>query len=330
MSAQVTDPGLPQLALALAPEALTAVATTAGIDRPPSASDGRVELLKHVPGQRATISYTFGHQTEAPVRVIAKLYRSGRRAARMLRWLEALNRDVFPADEHVRVPSPIGLVEDLRMVLHRYIQGVDLRHVLGDKEGVEPLQLAARWLARLHSSRPLDELKVRSVDHEIEKALRWLEQVHTHVSDETKTHLSQARARLDQGPAELATADLRTIHRDYYYANLLWDGASVWAIDLDQLRIGDPAFDVGHFLAHLGVLSYRQTGRLTAFAEHADTFLCAYLAEAGSPALEARLPLYRAYTFLKLAATDVQRERPDWREAADALAGAACDEIEQL
>jgi hypothetical protein len=58
--------------------------------------------------------------------------------------------------------------------------------------------------------------------------------------------------------------------------------------------------------------------------------LCAYREEAGSPALEARLPLYRAYTLLKLAATEVQRERPGWRDAADAMASAACDEVERL
>lgn len=329
MTTRVDDPGLPQLALALTPGALGIVAEAAGLSASFAASDSQIELVKHVSGHRATISYTLAYQTEAPKRLIGKLYRSGRRAARMQRWLEALNRDVFPPDGDLRVPTPIGPVDDLHMLLYAYIDGVDLRHTIHEHD-YEPFALAARWLARLHDAPPLDELNVRTVEHQIEKSLRWLDAVQPGVSPETQQRLAHARDRLSQLLAAPPVAELCTIHHDYYYANLLWDGERIWAIDVDQLRIGDPALDVAHFLRHLQVLAYRQTGDFSAYDAQADTFLCAYREEAGSPAFEARLPLYRAYTLLKLAATEAQRERPGWREAADAMAGAACDEVERL
>jgi len=117
------------------------------------------------------------------------------------------------------------------------------------------------------------------------------------------------------------------IHRDFYYANLLWDGRQVWGVDFDQLRLGDPALDVGHFLAHLQTLAYRTTGDATAYTEQADVFLHSYLEHA--PAAHAadlapRLTFYRTQTFVKLAATAVRRQRPGWRPLAQALVDLAC------
>ena len=45
--------------------------------------------------------------------------------------------------------------------------------------------------------------------------------------------------------------------------------------------------------------------------------------------MRARLPAYRAYTFLKLAATEARRRRPGWEEQARTLVGLACEELER-
>ena len=326
---QPNDQRLSTLTRALSPEAFQLVHAACSLTPHFIASDSHAVLVKHVPGKRATIMYNFDHQTEAPKRIIGKLYRSGRRAARMQRWLTALNNDVFSHDEHLGVPQPIGLSDELRMVLHEYIEGDDLRHAL-DEAAHEPFALAARWLARLHSARPLDELKVRTVEHEIETSLRWLDAVQPHVSPEIQAQLIRARDRLSARLAAPPPAQLCAIHRDYYYANLLWDGERLWAIDLDQLRIGDPALDVAHFLAHLQVLAYRQTGDFAAYDPHGERFLTTYHDERPAAAIDARLPLYRAYTFLKLAATETQRARLGWRQAAEAFATRACAELDLL
>lgn len=327
---RVDDERLTTLAKALAPEAFGFVLSASGLQQEDVvASNSHIELVKHVPGQRATLLYRFEDQTKAPKRIIGKLYRSGRRAARMHRWLSALNADVFPNEGLVRVPQPIGISENLRMVLHDYIDGVDLRYAL-DEDGYKPFALAAHWLALLHNARPLDELKVRTVAHEIEKSIRWLDAVQPHVSPQLHQQLAHARDRLSQLLATPPAVELRTIHRDYYYANVLWDGERLWAIDLDQLRIGDPALDVAHFLAHLQILAYRQTGSFDSYEAQAQRFRNAYAGARPASEIDARLPLYGSYTFLKLAATEAERARDGWPEATEAFATRACAELDQL
>jgi thiamine kinase-like enzyme len=246
----------------------------------------------------------------------------------MQQWLRHLEGHVFSVESHLRVPAPLGLIEDLHMVVHRYIEGDDLRHVL-DADG-QSIMLAASWLARLHRSAPLEGLRVRTPEHEIEKAIRWLDDVQAHVSPDACAALEVLREALHDVLADPPAIELRTIHRDYYYANLLWDGERIWAIDLDQLRIGDPALDVAHFLAHLQVLSYRQTGSFEVLAEHGDIFVNTYFNETHRADVEAQLPLYRAYTFLKLAETEAKRQREGWKDVVEALALAASREVDQI
>jgi hypothetical protein len=45
--------------------------------------------------------------------------------------------------------------------------------------------------------------------------------------------------------------------------------------------------------------------------------------------LAPRVTLYRAYTFLKLAATEVARKQDGWDCMARTFAGLACQEIEE-
>ena len=42
------------------------------------------------------------------------------------------------------------------------------------------------------------------------------------------------------------------IHRDFYDAQVLWDSARAWIVDFDQLSVGDPALDLGHFVRAFG------------------------------------------------------------------------------
>lgn len=324
----IDDERLTTLASALAPEAFGHILSASGLQQEDSvASNSHVELVKHAPGRRATLLYSFGGQTKAPKCIIGKLYRGGRRPARIHGWLSALNSDVFPQTGRIRVPHPLGLSAELHMLLYAYIDGVDLRHALDEDEA---LMLAARWLAGLHDARPLAGLKFRTIEHEAAKSLRSLETVRTHVSPGISSQLGGARERLSQVLAAPPVVELRTIHRDYYYANLLWDGERIWAIDMDELRIGDPALDVAHFLTHLQVLAYRQTGDFAAYKAQGGQFRTSYFEALPTAEVDARLPIYGASTFLKLAATEVERQRDGWREATEAFAARACAELEKL
>lgn len=322
----IVDPELTTLADALSAAGQAEVMALTGLEPSSNASDRQVEVVKHVPGQRATLFYKFEGRAEASCRLTGKVYRSRRRAARIYHWLGTLEAGVFPPGGNVRVPHPVALSDALSMVLLEYIDGVDLRHVLEPK-GTPAFNAAARWLAALHDSPVLDESRVRTVADEIQKAIGWLDEVAPHVPYNVAARLGSARGRLVEIAASPPRAELCTVHRDYYYANVLWDGARLWGIDLDQLRTGDPALDVGHFLAHLETLAFVQTGDFGSLEPQAERFLQTYVNLRPPSGVIERIPLYKAYTFFKLAATAASRTPEGWRDGIDALSQRALEEL---
>ena len=117
------------------------------------------------------------------------------------------------------------------------------------------------------------------------------------------------------------------IHRDFYDAQVLWDGARAWIVDFDQLSVGDPALDLGHFVAHLASLAYRITGRPDAVAAPTRVLIETYLRFNPIP-IDSRLPFYKACTFMKLAAKEARRKREDWQQSVSVLTDLACEELE--
>jgi aminoglycoside phosphotransferase (APT) family kinase protein len=86
-------------------------------------------------------------------------------------------------------------------------------------------------------------------------------------------------------------------------------------VDFDEMRLGDPAFDVAHFCVYLQVLALRRHGSLGALAAAEARFLATY-AGASVRVLDRQLVAgFRAYTCLKVAKQLVRgtgvRPRPD-------------------
>jgi hypothetical protein len=101
--------------------------------------------------------------------------------------------------------------------------------------------------------------------------------------------------------AEAAGASLHDhtavgIHRDFYPAQILVDGPRLYLLDLDLYCAGDPALDVGNFMAHLAEQALREQGDPAALA-HVETALStSYLSRAGTRVERA----VSAYRFLSL------------------------------
>ena len=115
------------------------------------------------------------------------------------------------------------------------------------------------------------------------------------------------------------------IHKDFSHNNILWDGERLWGLDFDEIEIGDPALDVGHFLAQLEALA-PITGQVCAGA--ADRFLQSYRKRT-SLQLDLRLPFYKACTFLKMAENRVIRKKANWEQNTETLVGLAYREVDQ-
>ena len=304
------------------------VAEAAGIG--PDAARGLrcdAELLSQKAGDRWVIRYRLGGVDGRPIDVLGKLYRRRWRAWTTQYRLGALARAAVDVTGARSVQAPLGLDRDLGLLLLEYVEGHDLRHALASDGADRAFASAAGWLARLHQLDPLPRLRHVPPQQELAKATAWCASLAARLPDEAR-RLARTDERLQQIAASLPADAVSMVHRDFYYANVLWDGRQVWVLDLDQMRVNDPALDVGHFLAHLDVLAYRSTGDPRAHAKPGTHFLLAYEAASGATFRE-RLPAYRAYTFLKLAATEAKRRRAGWDVQARVLIGLAGEELER-
>ena len=87
------------------------------------------------------------------------------------------------------------------------------------------------------------------------------------------------------------------IHRDCYADQVLVDGEELYWLDLDLFCEGDPALDVGNFIAHLMEDGLRHHDDIDALRPHQDALLEAFLQD--SPQVNERTPT--GWTLLALA-----------------------------
>ncbi len=106
------------------------------------------------------------------------------------------------------------------------------------------------------------------------------------------------------------------VHKDFHYKHVLVDGG-LRVIDFDEVRLGDPAYDVAHFCVHLRLLACRTLGDPDGYAGLERAFLVAYTRRGGAVPID-RYAWFATYTCLKIAkqlcTTRGVRPRPDGDE----------------
>ncbi|MEN8184301.1 MAG: phosphotransferase [Myxococcota bacterium] len=329
MQSSRADPALRALDRALDAELmLPLVAQAAGLTAEERAGlRCSPDVLNHKPGRRCTIRYTLarssGQQTLGSIPpVIGKLYRSRDRAMRAYERMEALGSTEPGGCGVPSIPACLMPVRSLGLFFQECVDGTELDHVVASEEADAAVVLAARWLLRLHASPRLAGLRELSFEHALTKVDDWCTEIAARLSPSGAAGLRRARDGLHELAAAMPGCSPAMIHRDFYHAQVLWNGQRIWVLDFDELCVGDPALDVGHFLAHLEYKAYLWTGRADAFQESEAVFAGTYR-ESAPIDPEPRLPFYRAYTFLKLAHTEVARRRGEWRRLARVLLGLA-------
>ena len=319
LAVALDDSGLPALREALRPELmLPIVARAAGLDttlREPAVLTAQV--LSHKIAQRCTIRYAVVSEgcATGPHTVIAKVYGRQVLAPRVHRFMAALRTEAFVGGSASTIPVSLGVVPELGLAVQEDLEGDDLRHPLVAGTAEDPLSLTALWLAKLHRARAVSGLKPKSRAHELAKIDQACVVVAPHLRGPQRARIHRMRDRLHRlggGPDDYTSS---MIHRDFYYAHVLCRPDRIGVIDFDSLSIGDPALDVGHFLAHLEALGYRRAGDPDRFADDAARFLECYLDSAPTD-VRARVPFFKSYTHLKLASIEVSRRAREWRTTA--------------
>lgn len=262
--AVATDAALPALRDALCPHAMAGHLARAV----PQLSSARVEIraievMRHKPGRRCVIGYDLAVRGARDrvdhVELVGKVRARGADLTTHA-VLRALWSGAFGAhmQDDIGVPEPVGVIEDLHMVVQRRVAGASLDALLDGQDGVRLANRVAQAMHKLH-----DALVPPDRVHTVEDEVRLL---HERLAPVAHAHpaWNAAIVRVLAGCVRLSErvhADpICGIHRDLYPDQVLADGDRLHLLDLDLCCRGQAALDLGNFLAHMQEGSLRRHG----------------------------------------------------------------------
>lgn len=275
-----------------------------------------VEVLHYVPHRRCLLRYAAGESE-----LVGKLYPPGDGASRaweLLRKLEAAQPDTAS-----RVtPAPAAFLAERDLVLMERATGIPLHHVLAAAPTAEArtaVGVAAATLASLHAL-DVTVTEERSIERELahtRKRNDRMRLVEPELAGAVDAMLNTVEERLRGEPPGPSCF----VHGDYKASQLLVEDGRAVAVDFDRAAHGDPALDVGNFLADL----HRQaivTGR-DGLRDLGAAFLESYCPRADVPGLVERARLAQIVVLARMAVRAL-RHAPHEYIASPATSLSAC------
>lgn len=288
--ASFTDPALPHLADALDGDVAGAILkqqTALALVAPPT-------LYRHKPGKRAMIRYQCLMEDGTTQTLLGKMRSKGRdlQAPALHTAFRAAGLDETGP---VGVPRAIDIPNGWNMWFMQEVPGTCLRD-LQDGHHTDPFVRAGAALGHLHGCRVLPS---QSWTHAQE--LQVLKTALVKAGEAMPRHQLRLQAlvtRAEQIMDALPDRNPTCIHRDFYPDQVIVDTGQIWLVDLDLVALGDPAIDVGNFLAHLAEYAVRTTGAPDGSRRLESAFLSGYKST-GPDICQHRISVFRAISLLR-------------------------------
>lgn len=268
-------------------------------DRPELWS-GTLHDLQYKPGRR----YVARLDTENGAQAVLKFYASAEFAA-----ANAVTRARLKSAGQLSLPPVCGRSNGKHVLAFKWLPGIPL-HDLVQNSGLNPAILGriGAALANLHGQKA-KRLAKRTRAAEVARMRQQADAIEILCPNLT----AQAGRIAERISSQLAQADARhqPVHGDFNDRQILLSEDAVAILDLDEAVAGDPAYDLGLFIAHLdryavaGELDPGQVERLT------ESFLHGY-DQAREKGVPSRIDLYTAFGLMQLATEPFRTQAPDW------------------
>ncbi|MBI4312076.1 MAG: aminoglycoside phosphotransferase family protein [Chloroflexi bacterium] len=289
------DWNLPSLAMTMDPKQAAEFLARVGVE---GAEAPLIEVLSYRIHRRCVLRYG-GETPDGAAGVVGKVYAPGVQIEEIARKLEALRAQA--KGKGVIVQTPLGVAQELNMLMLGWVPGAAMSIMLekarSRSEAEETARLAAQVLATLHTFR-LDGTEVRVVESElahVRQRSRRLPVVVPRLGRQAGAILNQIEPLV----GALSPVAPALLHGDYKPGQLVVNGGQVAVIDVDRVCVGDPAVDVGNFMAALQEMTLRTgSGQLQGMEEH---FLTEYMAHTGDQGLELRARVAQCIALVRLA-----------------------------
>ncbi len=255
------------------------------------------QLLAHRLGKRAVLKFIDGEKDELTAKsFVAKLYNKHSKSWTLSRTIaDCLRHGDFLPESDTRVLRSSVRLDCDRSDTMEFIDGPSLHELRAD-QAEESYFLAGKAIARMHSTRNLPQLTYHRPADEAHVLRQWLATIEDLRPIDSLT-FRRLFELVDEELGKLPSHLPCLIHRDFHQKQVLTCNGAVYLIDFDTACLGDPAVDVGNFLAHIRLLELTNNADLS---RHAAAFEVGYVACRQLPAHQITA-VYRRAAMLRLA-----------------------------
>lgn len=309
VSAFPDDPLLPTLAAVVCGRALDPLLRSAGLGSSSGATGfGYQASLVHHPREGACVLRVRVGDAEA----YAKVYPRAEDATAAADRLYAVGSDrlVAPGGAVVRLPRVLAVSSPLRTVL---LESLTPPRPSGLHPGGDaPLTVEeyAEALRALHAHRPAGALPLVRAGEHLGRVRREQALVATAWPD-LSDRVDEAIHKVASALSARAPDDQHVLcHGDFTPGQLVRLEEGLGLLDLDTASLGDPACDIGRFLAYERVRRARSVPEQALTGDAGAAFLTAYgsaLGTADDPACEARVRAYHQLNLVLIALRAARR-----------------------
>jgi Phosphotransferase enzyme family len=239
-------------------------------------------------------------------------------------WRSAL---AFQSGATFRIPALLGCSPRRRALAWQWLPGRSLTAAMNDERFL-PRSVAAvgAALAELHGqlAAPLESRPRHTEAASLPAVAKWVAHICPSLSHRAHRLADRLARRLAEMPAEN-----QSLHGDFYASQVLLDGTSIRLTDFDEAFRGDPAHDLGTFLAHLEANAVRCHLPRDLVAPVTAALVDGYRDCARDGVTDDRIALYTSVGLLRLAAHPFRSREPLWPKRTAAILERA-DKILQL
>ncbi len=225
------------------------------------------------------------------------------------------NARAFSSKGNLHIARMLGRSRRYGTLALEWLEGYLLREVFFEADfDVSKLSQVGTALANLHSQQSDSLQKRTSKDHatKLFELSSWFKAVHPELAPRTCTLAKRISHMLPETPSRLAA-----VHGDFHSKQVLLRQDTVGIIDLDEAFLGDPAFDLGLFIAHLEYDALRNLFPPSLINLASEAFLEGYRETTGF--LPSNIALYTATGLLSLSPHFFRNRLSNWPEQTELI-----------
>lgn len=236
-------------------------------------------------------------------RLVGKTMRNPQRGEKTFQLMRCLWNCGFAreAEDGICIPEPLGFVPELGALFMEEAPGRKIRNMINKDGDPAHMKLLARTLAKLHRCPLVTERRTRLED-QIPNAHEELAEAFPELAESIKDCVATVHAVTQHFSTETCTL----VHGDFHLAQVLFDGQRAWLLDLDGVKLGDPAGDLGNVL----VLLHGKEEQLANLRELMKSFWEEYFAIMPA-SIAGRVPLYLGLALLRRACKFFREQAPE-------------------